>query len=58
MILQQNPVIVRIVEPKEETLYDVLYGALGITGVMVVIAVVAAIVFGALLFWVRSRSAQ
>ena len=57
MILQQNPVIVRIVEPKEETLYDVLYGALGITGVMVVIAVAAAVVFGAVLFWVRSRSA-
>ena len=33
-----NPIIVKIVEPKEESLYDVLFGALGLTGVMVVIA--------------------
>ena len=57
MNLQQNPVIVKIVEPKEETLYDVLTGALGITGVMVLIAVVAAVILGAVLYWVRSRSA-
>ena len=52
---QQKPIIVKIVEPKEESLYDVLFGALGLTGVMVLIAVAAAVVFGAVLFWVRSR---
>lgn len=52
---QQKPIIVRIVEPKEQSLYDVLFGALGLTGVMVLIAVAAAVVFGAVLFWVRSR---
>jgi hypothetical protein len=51
-----SPIIVKIVEPKEETLYDVMVGALGLTGVMVVAAIVAALVFGAVLFWVRSRS--
>jgi hypothetical protein len=52
-----SPIIVRIIPPKEENLYDVLVGALGVTGVMVVIALVAAVVFGAVLFWVRSRRA-
>jgi hypothetical protein len=52
---QQKPIIVKIVEPKEDSLYDVLFGALGLTGVMVLIAVAAAVVFGAVLFWVRSR---
>lgn len=55
---QQKPIIVKIVEPKEESLYDVLFGALGLTGVMVLIAVAAAVVFGAVLFWVRSRSRE
>ena len=54
-MIQQQPIIVKIVEPKEESLYDVLFGALGLTGVMVLIAFAAAIVFGAVLFWVRSR---
>ena len=52
---QQSPVIVRIIPPKEENLYDVLTGALGVTGVMVLIALAAAVIFGAVLFWVRSR---
>lgn len=50
-----NPVIVRIIPPKEESLSDVLVGALGITGVMVLVALVAAVVFAAVLFWIRSR---
>jgi hypothetical protein len=50
-----NPVIVRIIPPKEESLSDVLVGALGVTGVMVLIALVAAVVFAGVLLWVRSR---
>ena len=57
-MIQQQPIIVKIVEPKEETIYDVLYGALGLTGVMVLIAIAAALVFGAVLFWFRSRSRE
>ena len=54
-MLLQKPIIVRIVEPKEKSLYDVLFGALGVTGVMVLISILAAVVFAAVLFWVRSR---
>jgi len=50
-----NPVIVKIIPPKEDSISDVLVGALGVTGVMVVIALVAAVVFAGVLFWVRSR---
>jgi hypothetical protein len=50
-----SPVIVKIVEPKEQSLYDVLFGALGLTGVLALASIVAAVVFAAILFWVRSR---
>ena len=53
--MQPAPVIVKIVEPKESGLADVLIGALGLTGVLTLGAVVAAVVFGAVLFWIRSR---
>ena len=53
-----SPIIVKIVEPKAESLYDVLYGALGLTGVLALASVVAAVVFAAILFWVRSRSEE
>jgi len=52
---QSSPIIVKIVEPKSESLYDVLYGALGLTGVLALASVVAAVVLGAVLFWIRSR---
>jgi hypothetical protein len=51
-----SPIIVRIVEPKAESLYDVLFGALGLTGVLALASVVAALIFAAILSWVRSRS--
>lgn len=55
----QEPIIVKIVElPSDPTgLADVLIGALGLTGVIVLIAVVLGFVMGAVLFWFRSRSA-
>lgn len=55
-IQSSPPIIVKIVEPKEESLYDVLVGALGLTGAMVLVAIVAALIFGAVLFWVRSTA--
>jgi hypothetical protein len=51
-----SPIIARIVEPKQESLYDVLYGALGLTGILALASVVMAVVFAAVLFWVRSRN--
>ncbi|HEY7284355.1 MAG TPA: hypothetical protein VH497_02850 [Vicinamibacterales bacterium] len=55
-IQQSSPIIVKIVEPKSESLYDVLFGALGLTGVLTLASVVAAVVLGAVLFWIRSRT--
>jgi hypothetical protein len=49
------PIIVKIIEPKKDTLADVLIGALGLTGVLVLLAIGAAIVFAAVLFWIRRR---
>jgi hypothetical protein len=55
-ILQQSsPIIVKLVEPKSESLYDVMFGALGLTGVLTLASVVAAVVLGAVLYWIRSR---
>jgi hypothetical protein len=51
-----SPIIVKIVEPKAESLYDVLFGALGLTGILALASVLAALVFAAVLIWVRSRS--
>jgi hypothetical protein len=51
-----SPIIARIVEPKQESLYDVLYGALGLTGILALASVVMAVAFAAILFWVRSRN--
>jgi hypothetical protein len=53
----QPPVIVKLVEePHDPTgLGSVLIGALGLTGVIVLAALVAALIFGSVLFWIRSR---
>ena len=53
-----SPMIVKIIEPKKDPtggLADVLIGALGLTGVMVLLAVLAAALFAGVLFWMRSR---
>lgn len=54
-----DPVIVRIIEPNKDLvgLEDVLFGSLGLTGVLVLLSVAAALLFAGLLFWFRSRSA-
>jgi hypothetical protein len=53
-----SPIIVKIVEtPSDPTgLSDVLIGSLGLTGVIVLLALVFGLLFGAVLFWMRSRS--
>jgi len=55
----QDPVVVRIIEPNKDLvgLEDVLFGSLGLTGVLVLVSVVAALLFAGVLFWFRSRSA-
>ena len=54
-----KPIIVKIVEtPHDPTgISGVLIGALGLTGVIVLFAVVVGLVFAVALYWVRHRSA-
>jgi hypothetical protein len=53
-----EPIIVRIIDPPPDIsgLADVLLGALGITGVITLGALVVGLAFAALLFWIRSRA--
>jgi hypothetical protein len=53
-----SPIIVKIIEtPSDPTgLADVLIGSLGLTGAIVLLALLLGLLFGAVLFWMRSRS--
>jgi hypothetical protein len=51
-----SPIIVRIVEPPDTRLADVLIGSLGLSGVIAVGAITVGLVVGGLMFWLRSRS--
>jgi hypothetical protein len=57
-VIQQNPVIVRIVEaPRDPTgLADVRGGVRGLSGVMTLAAILLGLIVGWLLYWLRSRS--
>ena len=55
----QDPIIVKIVEPSELSgLADVLLGAIGLTGVLTLLAITAGVVVAGVLFWWRSRSTE
>ena len=54
----EQPIIVKIVEPANDPisgLADVLIGALGLTGALVLIAAVLGLLMAGVLFWIRSR---
>ena len=55
-----KPVIVKIIPPEQKSelsgLADVLLGSLGLTGVIVLAAVLLGALMAAVMFWVRSRS--
>ena len=57
-----NPIIVTIKEPPAKSelsgLADVLLGSLGLTGVIVLAAVLMGAVMAGVMFWVRSRSSS
>jgi hypothetical protein len=57
-VIFQDPVIVRIVEPDPTGLGDVLIGALGLSGALFLASAVAAVAFGAALYWFRSRQRE
>ena len=51
-----GPVVVRIVPKRDPTgLADVLLRTLGLTGVLVLVALVAGVIFAGILFLIRSR---
>lgn len=56
-----KPIIVKIVEPPAkgelQGLADVLLGSVGLTGVIVLGALLLGLVFASVLFWVRWRKA-
>ena len=58
MRLQQNPIIVKLVEPPHDPtgLADVLIGSLGLTGAIVLAALLMGALFAGVLFWMRSRN--
>jgi len=53
-----SPIIVRIVEtPHDPTgLADVLVGSIGLTAAIVLLALLVGLLFGSMLFWLRSRA--
>ncbi len=63
MLLQQQPVIVRVYSPPTDTngikdLTDILVGSLGLTGALLVVGLVLGVAAGGVLFWIRSRETK
>ena len=56
-VLQKAPIIVRIAPKRDPTgLAGVLLGALGLTGVLVLLALIAGVAFACILLMMRSRN--
>jgi ABC-type phosphate transport system permease subunit len=57
-----KPIIVKIIPPETKSelsgLADVLLGSLGLTGIIVVAAVLLGVVMAGVMFWVRSRESR
>ncbi len=53
-----SPIIVKIVEPPGDPtgLSQILLGALGLSGAILLVALVLGVLFGAILFWLRART--
>ena len=51
-----SPIIVKIVEPPDTRLADILIGSLGVSGALAVGAIVIGLIMGGVMFWVRSRT--
>ena len=53
-----RPIIVKIIQPPGDPtgLADVLIGSLGLTGVILAIALLFGVVMAGVLFWIRSRA--
>jgi hypothetical protein len=51
-----SPIIVKIVEPPDTRLADILIGSLGVSGALALGAVAIGLMLGGLMFWLRSRT--
>ena len=52
----QSQIVVKLIDPhKDDGLADVLLKSLGLTGVMVLVAIVAGLIMAGVLFYLRSR---
>jgi hypothetical protein len=51
-----SPIIVRIVEPKSTGWGEVLFSALGLTVIIVLLAILVGAGLAGVMFWIRSRS--
>ena len=60
LVAQSNPVMVRVIETPVETtsVADVLIGSIGLTGVLVLVAVVLGALLGGLLIGVKKLRAR
>jgi hypothetical protein len=58
--LQQtaSPIIVKIVEPAEKGLAEIMLGSLGLTGVIALCAVLLGVVLAAVMYWMRRVRSQ
>ena len=55
MMIQQQPIIVHVIQPATEstTVADVLIGAFGLTGLLVLLAIVLGALFGGILIAIK-----
>ena len=55
MMIQPNPIIVHVIQPPTEstTIADVLIGAIGLTGLLVLVAIVLGGAFGGILIGIK-----
>lgn len=53
-----KPIIVKIITPPRDPtgISDVIIGSIGLTGAIVLLAIVLGLVMAGILFWVRSRN--
>ncbi|MCC7417516.1 MAG: hypothetical protein IT176_10285 [Acidobacteria bacterium] len=64
MLLLQSPppvpappsIIVKLIEPPDTRIADIITGALGISGAIALAALAIGLLVGGLMFWLRSRA--
>jgi hypothetical protein len=57
LLAQEKPFIVKVIEPPGDPtgIADTVIGAIGLAGAMALLALLAGIIVGGALYWIRSR---